>query len=450
MNINAATSATGYYISGWLTPGLISATDTTTGIVTANWTAAIGSSEDAKQFTVGMVVDNGYYIRNSSDDNTVITISKPLNDFVTGGGYIIMSDAIGAINPQQGKRNNFGFNIKRRTNGTLQGNINSIIRSTNGKVYQVKGNAMLSLSVNPATSTSAGAKAVFTGKANWQDITNPLLPVSVFAGNNILQVTMTDRGEPGKTDDISIVVWDKDNNLLFSSNWDGTRTVPQVLDGGNIKIHNAASVTAGATASTTTITSSLNPANQGQLVTFTAKVVSTGTIKPTGTITFVDVTNNNSVIGTSTLNTTTGIATLGLNGLAPGTHTILAYYSGDSRYAVSSESVQQVIIPMMTARSGSDTEANTITKAPKEEVIVVPLQIAIGPVPSNSKFTLQVLSSGKEVINMMVFDFSGKQVQRITLAPGATVDFGNNYRAGTYIVHVMQGKQKVTRTIVKF
>ena len=449
IDINTATSASGYYISDWLTPGLISANDTTTGIVTANWTGTIGSNADAQQFTVGIIVDNGYYIRNSSTDNAVITVSKPLDDFVTGGGYIIMTNAIGSINPQQGLRNNFGFNIKRKSNGVLNGNINSIIRCTNGKVYQVKGNAMLSLSVTPATNTG-GAKAVFTGKANWQDITNPLLPVSVFSGNNTLQVTMTDRGEPGNTDDISIIVWDNNNNLLFSSNWDGTRTIPQVLDGGNIKIHNTASVSTGSTASTTTITSSKNPAFQGETVIFTAKVVSSGTIKPTGTFTFVDVTNNSAVLGTLPLNTTTGIATFSISGLSIGTHAIVAYYSSDSRYMVSSASLNQVINPVPFARSGSGVVENTTTKIPKEEVIEIPLQIAIGPVPSNSKFTLQVLSSSNEVIDMIILNINGQVIQKVRLAKGSTIDFGSNYRAGSYFVQVIQGKQKVLRKIIKF
>lgn len=51
---------------------------------------------------------------------------------------------------------------------------------------------------------------------------------------------------------------------------------------------------------------------------------------------------------------------------------------------------------------------------------------------------------------MMVLDFSEKHVQRITLPPDASIIFGNNYRAGSYILQVLQGKQKITRTIAKF
>jgi hypothetical protein len=434
---SAAMIALGY-------PGEI-ATDTTTGFVCANWSAPIGSSVDGIQFTLGIIIDNGYYTRNSSTDDAVINVSKPLTAFVTGGGYINMTNSFGSINPQQGLRNNFGFNIKSNSNGILNGNLNSIIRCTNGKVYQVKANTMLSLSVTPATST-CGAKAVFTGKANWQDITNPSQPISVFFGTNLLQVTLTDRGEPGYTDDISIVMWDNSNNLLFSSKWDGTRTVPQVLDGGNIKIHNTASVITGSAQTNAKITSSLNPAAQGLSVKFTATITSSNTIKPTGTVTFVDVSNNNLVLATLALSTT-GIVTYSTSSLTVGTHSIIGYYSGDSRYSASSNQITQLISGVTSLRVTPIIVAKVATT--KVEVGYNPLQIAIGPVPSTGKFTLQVLSSSNEVIDMIVLDISGQVIQKIKLANGSTIDFGSNYLVGSYFLQVIQGKQKVFRKIIK-
>src|SRR5439155_483494 len=75
----------------------------------------------------------------------------------------------------------------------LQGNINTIIRN-NGRVYQIKGNSMTSLSVQPAPCVNAPCGAVFNGKANIQDITGPV-PIAID-GNATLQVTMTDNVEP--------------------------------------------------------------------------------------------------------------------------------------------------------------------------------------------------------------------------------------------------------------
>ncbi|HVE61633.1 MAG TPA: T9SS type A sorting domain-containing protein [Chitinophagaceae bacterium] len=216
--------------------GLVSSGDVLVGTATANVSLSTGSG-DSKQFTIGIRVNN-YYTRDAGDENTVVTVSKPLNDFVTGGGYLNLQRSGGQKAGTTGTKNNFGFNIKYNKSGTnLQGNINTIFRRIESDgllhVYQIKGNAMTSLSTN--TSNAAAKTAVFNGKANMQDITNPLAPVSM-GGNLTLQVVMTDKGEPGNTDMIGITVWSGDGGMLYSSNWDGTRTVEQVLGGGNLKV----------------------------------------------------------------------------------------------------------------------------------------------------------------------------------------------------------------------
>ena len=96
---------------------------------------------------------------------------------------------------------------------------------------------MSSLSVQP-TSPSTGT-ATFNGKANIQDITDPLYPVSVD-GNATLQVEMADLGEGGVRDEIALTVWNKLGGLWFASNWNGTKTVKQVLGGGNIVVRGGA------------------------------------------------------------------------------------------------------------------------------------------------------------------------------------------------------------------
>ncbi|HET7081541.1 MAG TPA: hypothetical protein VFM49_29285, partial [Chloroflexia bacterium] len=73
-------------------------------------------------------------------------------------------------------------------------------------------------------------------KANIQDITDPQNPVTV-EGNASLQLTMTDRGEPGANDTLAITVWNRNGALWYASNWNGTRTVEQVLGGGNLAVH---------------------------------------------------------------------------------------------------------------------------------------------------------------------------------------------------------------------
>jgi hypothetical protein len=80
------------------------------------------------------------------------------------------------------------------------------------------------------------------------------------------------------------------------------------------------------TKATTTVllTSSLNPSNYSQSVTFTATVL-TGV---TGTVTFLD---GSTALGTGTI--ASGTATFTTSTLAAGTHSITASYGGDSNYA---------------------------------------------------------------------------------------------------------------------
>jgi hypothetical protein len=210
--------------------GLVNPGNLQTGTATCNWNVTI--SGDAQDFTVGIVVNN-YYTRNSADDNVVVMVAKPLaSNFITGGGYIVLSNSEGLKAGDAGRKSNFGFNVKYNKSGkNLQGNINIIVRRTEADglhVYQIKGNAMTSLAVQSGPGT-----ATFNGKASIQDITNPLAPISV-EGNASLQVTIDDNGEPGSSDTIGITVWNKNGGLWYSSNWSGVKTVEQTLGGGNL------------------------------------------------------------------------------------------------------------------------------------------------------------------------------------------------------------------------
>ena len=89
---------------------------------------------------------------------------------------------------------------------------------------------------------------------------------------------------------------------------------------------------------TTALTSSLNPSNYGQAVTFTATVTSAGPT-PTGKVKFMD--------GTTTLKSVTlsgGVAALTTSKLAVGTHPITAQYLGDADSAESTSSVLDQVV----------------------------------------------------------------------------------------------------------
>jgi len=90
---------------------------------------------------------------------------------------------------------------------------------------------------------------------------------------------------------------------------------------------------------TTTLTSSPNPSQSGQAVTFSAQVTSTGPA-PTGKVKFLDGTTG---IGSATLNGS-GVAKLTKSTLAVGTHPITAQYLGDAFSAKSTSSVVNQVV----------------------------------------------------------------------------------------------------------
>jgi hypothetical protein len=219
--------------------GLVSASDTKVGTATCNAQLTASSTQGGTPYNIGIIV-GGYYTRNSSDDDTGINVYIPQSNFITGGGYLVNSASAGLYPGALGQKTNFGFNVKYNKSGTnLQGNINTIIRN-NGRVYQIKGNSMTSLGVQPCASgnpsTTCAATATFNGKATIQDITNPTSAISID-GNATLQVTMTDKGTPGTNDTIGITVWNKAGGTWFSSNWSGTKTLEQLLGGGDLSAH---------------------------------------------------------------------------------------------------------------------------------------------------------------------------------------------------------------------
>lgn len=218
--------------------GLVTTGDTTVGTATCTTTLTAGTSQTlANLYTVGIVVNN-WYTRDTSQDNVVVTVAQSVAGSITGGGFLGNEQSGGQYAGDAGRKTNFGFNVRLDKSG-VKGQMNTIVRR-GGRVYQIKGNAMTSLSTKACATGAASATcpgtSVFNGKANIQDITNPLAPISID-GNASLQVAMTDRGEPGSNNDaIGVTLWDKNGGLWFSSRWVSPNTVEQALSGGNLAV----------------------------------------------------------------------------------------------------------------------------------------------------------------------------------------------------------------------
>ncbi len=213
-----------------------------TGYVSLEHTFDIGNSS-AENYEVSLKI-NGCYTNNiNCSDPAIINIYKPDGDFITGGGFITELESYGAYAANAGMKTNFGFNVKFNKNGkNLIGKMTVNVRRMEQDgihIYRFKTNSTQSLGVNPG-GIDACHLAEFTSKANLTDVTDPLNPLEI-TGNLQLRTTLTDCGEPGNNDRIGITIWNSDI-LLFSSNWNGTETVEQVLDGGNLRVHSSSGI----------------------------------------------------------------------------------------------------------------------------------------------------------------------------------------------------------------
>ncbi len=104
---------------------------------------------------------------------------------------------------------------------------------------------------------------------------------------------------------------------------------------------------------TTTLTSSANPAVFGQAVTFTA-TVGAGSSMPTGSVAFYD---NGTLLGNGSLNAS-GVATWSASTLSLGSQTIRADYGGDSNYAGSASAAWSQIVNQATTTTSLTSSVN--------------------------------------------------------------------------------------------
>lgn len=106
---------------------------------------------------------------------------------------------------------------------------------------------------------------------------------------------------------------------------------------------------------TTSVSSSVNPATLGQSITFTAtvSVTSPGSGVPTGTVTFKDGTTT---IGTGTLSG--GTATFITSSLASGSHDITAVYVGDANFITSTSSTLTQVVNKASTATTISSSAN--------------------------------------------------------------------------------------------
>jgi hypothetical protein len=210
--------------------------DHSAGVVSYDFISDLGAA-DFKTYTVKIIADCYYFAKRA----VALTVYKPVGDFITGGGHIITSDSYGTRAGEPETETNFGFHVKfNKKNTNLIGGMNLIFRRMVGDElheFQIKSNAMSNLGVNIADPNAK--TGTFTTKANLTDLTTGLS----VEGNLKLIATLTDRGEPGVNNDgIGFTLWKENkkgqpSTLIYSSSWNGVKTLERELAGGNLVVH---------------------------------------------------------------------------------------------------------------------------------------------------------------------------------------------------------------------
>ena len=110
-------------------------------------------------------------------------------------------------------------------------------------------------------------------------------------------------------------------------------------------------------ASTTALSSSLNPSNSGQSITLTA-TISSAAGAPAGTVQFQD---NGANLGAAQP-IVNGVAAITTSTLPAGLRTITADYSGDANFLVSGATLAQTVLPLLSINDVSTTEGQVGSK----------------------------------------------------------------------------------------
>jgi len=185
---------------------------------------------------------------------------------------------------------------------------------------------------------------------------------------------------------------------------------------------------------TTALSSSLNPSNYGQAVTFTATVTPTGPYPLTGKVVFKDGTT---WIGAATLSS--GVATLTKSQLAVGTRSITATYNGD---ASNGNSVPAAIT--QTVSQASLTMVLTSTPNPSTFGTSVKFTATLtsnGSLPAGQPVTFSYNGAtlGTANVNKGVATFFTKTLPRgsdlVTAAYAGSVDYSSASATVTQVVN---------------
>ncbi|RTM11593.1 MAG: hypothetical protein EKK33_21045 [Bradyrhizobiaceae bacterium] len=340
------TSPLSYGVAPALPAGL--AFNTSSGAITGTPTATSGATTytvtvtDANSATASNTFSlavNGAVTATQAVASTTLTANQTVTPFtpVTGGGGTApLSYSVSPTLPA-------GLSLNA-ANGSISGTPTTTAAATTFTVtvtdaVNATATNTFSLAVNAAVTATT---AVPSSALPINQAVTPFTPVTGSGGTGTLVFAVSPTLPTGLSFNTS--------NGQIS----GTPTVASamttyavtVTDTNNASANANFNLSVGQLATTVSLTSSQNPSQFGQPVTFTA-TVGAGSGTPTGTVTFND---NGGPIGTGTV--AAGVATLTTTTLVAGSHTITASYGGSAFYAPSTSAglAQTVNVPVDSVR----------------------------------------------------------------------------------------------------
>ncbi|MEJ8843702.1 glycosyl hydrolase [Lacibacter sp. H375] len=324
--------------------GLIDINDGSIGTASAIVNFNIGSN-NAQNFQIAVGVSGAYTNNpNLSSAQTIVTVSKPVpGGYMVGGGRIENISSSGYIRGKSGLNTDFQADISYTKSGTNpKGKANLLIRSyykpdgmldTELHTYIIATSAISSLNVGTPTAT-----ATFSAKANLYEQMPDLSLVQIEGGSTFEMVIYQNQCNQK----VAVTLYRKAGGIWYSSNWNGTATIQQSLNGGE------AAVSGGG------------------------------------------------------------------------------------------------ICSAITTRSNNNVEQIDLLS-------VLKFGIKAYPNPSTSYFMLNIESMDtKTPINVRVLSITGKEMELIrNITAGQTIQIGNRYSPGMYVLEVIQGERKMTTMLIK-
>ena len=237
------------------------------------------------------------------------------------------STATGTITFKDG---NTALNTGTLTNGAATFATSGLAVGSHVLTASYSGDANYSASTSPTVTEVVNKAASTTSLSASPTSSNVGQTVTLTATVNPASATGTVAFKDGAATIGSGTLVSGTATLTTSTLPTGSRSLTAVYGGDNNyngSTSSAVTETVGLSATTTTLSASPNPANPGQAVTLTATVTPA---TATGTVTFRD---GSATIGSQALSN--GSANLSTSGLAVGSHTLTAVYSGDANNSAS-------------------------------------------------------------------------------------------------------------------